>query len=237
MTIYDVPYQLGQRGQLLKTFKLSYQQYKFIKRVIDLTFCIFLLPVLLLPMAIICAVIALDSSGSPIFVQERVGFGGRRFKMYKFRSMRQGFNDQKHRSFMQSFVSGQIINEDNNDGERAAKFKPIQQKDITRVGKLLRKASLDELPQIFNILQGDMSLIGPRPNVPWEVEAYKPWHKDRLYALPGITGLAQVMGRSDIAFDRIARYDIQYVKNQSLHFDLWIIWQTVSAVVKGKGAG
>jgi len=236
MTIFDVPYQLGQRGQLLKSFKLTYPQYRFIKRVIDLTFCTLLLPLLLLPMALICVIIVLDSPGSPVFVQERVGFGGRRFKMYKFRSMRQGFNDEKHRSFMQSFVAGQIT-EVNNKEERAAKFKPIQQKDITRVGKLLRKASLDELPQIFNIMQGDMSLIGPRPNVSWEVEVYKPWHYDRLYALPGITGLAQVMGRSNISFDRIARYDIQYVKNQSLHFDLWIIWQTINAVVAGKGAG
>jgi len=137
---------------------------------------------------------------------------------------------------MKSFVAGNIT-EIIDKGDRAVKFKPIQKKDITRIGRVLRKTSLDELPQIFNIIKGDMSLIGPRPNVPWEVEAYKPWHYDRLNTLPGITGLAQVMGRSDISFDNIARYDILYVKNQEFHLDFWILAQTVSAVIKGNGAG
>ena len=236
MTVYEVPYQLGKRKQLLNPVKLSDKQYKMVKRAFDLSFGIISLPFLLLPMALICVIIRLDSSGPAIFVQERIGYRNRRFKMYKFRTMRNDFNTTKHRSFMQSFVAGQISAE-NDENERAAKFKPIQQKDITRIGRFLRKTSLDELPQIFNILKGDMSLIGPRPNVPWEVEAYKPWHYNRLHTLPGITGLAQVMGRSDISFDSIARYDIQYVKNQALHFDLWIIRQTISAVIKGDGAG
>jgi lipopolysaccharide/colanic/teichoic acid biosynthesis glycosyltransferase len=236
MTVFDIPYQLGRRNQILRPFKLSHRQYLTIKRAFDLSICFLLMPILIIPMALIYLAILWDSPGSPIFVQERVGYGGRRFKMYKFRSMRRDFDSEKHRAFMQLFVSGQISDE-SDEAERAAKFKPIQQKDITRIGKLLRKTSLDELPQIFNIIKGDMSLIGPRPNVLWEVEAYKPWHYDRLNAIPGITGLAQVMGRSEISFDNIARYDIQYVKNQALHFDFWIIWQTLSAVTKGKGAG
>jgi lipopolysaccharide/colanic/teichoic acid biosynthesis glycosyltransferase len=207
-----------------------------IKRAFDLSICILLIPFILVPMLMISIFISLDSPGPPIFVQERVGYGGRRFKLYKFRSMRNGFEDARYRAFMKSFVAGDASAEANQN-DRVATFKPIRQKDITRTGKFLRKTSLDELPQIINVIKGDMSLIGPRPNVPWEVEAYKPWHYDRLAALPGITGLAQVMGRSDISFDDIARYDIQYVKNQALHYDVWIFWQTVGAVVKGDGAG
>jgi len=236
MAMFDIPYHFGQRNQILKSFTLNYRQYKFIKRTFDLSVSIFLLPILLLPMALICIAILLDSPGSPFFVQERIGQYGRSFKIYKFRSMKSNLNYKKHRAFMKSFVAGNIT-EIIDKGDRAVKFKPIQKKDITRIGRVLRKTSLDELPQIFNIIKGDMSLIGPRPNVPWEVEAYKPWHYDRLNTLPGITGLAQVMGRSDISFDNIARYDILYVKNQEFHLDFWILAQTVSAVIKGNGAG
>lgn len=236
MSVYEMTYYFGKRRQHFSHFKLTYNQYRLIKRMFDLTVCIFLLPIILIPMAIISILIVLDSSGSPIFVQERVGYGGRRFRMYKFRTMRNNINVAKHRAFMQLYVAGQVAVETDPD-HRVAKFKPIHQNDLTKLGRLLRKTSLDELPQIFNVINGEMSLIGPRPNVPWEVEAYKPWHYDRLDAVPGITGLAQVMGRSDISFDNIARYDIQYVKNQAIHFDFWIMWRTVSAILKGAGAG
>jgi lipopolysaccharide/colanic/teichoic acid biosynthesis glycosyltransferase len=237
MTIFDVPYQLGQRNQLLKPYKLTYSQYQWIKRAFDLTICLVLLPFLILPMAAICLAILLDDAqGSPLFIQERIGRNGRRFKLFKFRTMRQNLNDHKHREFMRSYVAGKISDADD-QGKRAAKFKPIRQEEITKVGKFLRKTSLDELPQLVNVIKGEMSLIGPRPNVPWEVEAYKPWHNDRLNVLPGITGLAQVMGRSDIKFDSIVRYDIQYVKNQGFHLDLWILGQTIKEVKNGNGAG
>jgi lipopolysaccharide/colanic/teichoic acid biosynthesis glycosyltransferase len=236
MSVYEMTYYFGKRRQHFSHFKLTYNQFKLIKRIFDLTICFLLLPVLFIPMALISILIVLDSSGSPIFVQERVGYGGRRFKMYKFRTMRNNKNDSQHRAFMQSYVAGKVTDETGQD-QRVAKFKPIQQKDLTQLGRLLRKTSLDELPQIFNVINGEMSLIGPRPNVPWEVEAYKPWHYDRLEAMPGITGLAQVMGRSDISFDNIARYDIQYVKNQAIHIDLWIVWRTMKAILKGVGAG
>lgn len=236
MSVYEMTYYFGKRRQHFSHFKLTYNQYRLIKRMFDLTVCIFLLPIILISMAIISILIVLDSSGSPIFVQERVGYGGRRFRMYKFRTMRNNINVAKHRAFMQLYVAGQVAVETDPD-HRVAKFKPIHQNDLTKLGRLLRKTSLDELPQIFNVINGEMSLIGPRPNVPWEVEAYKPWHYDRLDAVPGITGLAQVMGRSDISFDNIARYDIQYVKNQAIHFDFWIMWRTVSAILKGAGAG
>lgn len=126
-----------------------------------------------------------------------------------------------------------ISHRDNGNGRI---YKPIQASQVTRVGRFLRKTSLDELPQIFNVLKGEMSLVGPRPNVPWEVEEYRPWHYERLDVLPGITGLAQVKGRSGINFDTIVKYDIEYVEGQSLLLDLKILWWTVRAVLLADGA-
>jgi lipopolysaccharide/colanic/teichoic acid biosynthesis glycosyltransferase len=124
------------------------------------------------------------------------------------------------------------------DGAKSKEvYKPARAAQITRVGRFLRKTSLDELPQIINVLKGEMSLVGPRPNVPWEVEEYQPWHYERLEVLPGLTGLAQVRGRSDISFDRIVKYDVEYVEKQSLAMDFKILCWTVKSVVDGKGAG
>ncbi|MBG7610056.1 MAG: sugar transferase [Anaerolineae bacterium] len=236
MTVYEIPYYLGQREQFLKPLTLSYQRYMLLKRAFDIFVCIFLLPFLLLPMVAISLAILLDSSGSPIFTQTRIGHKGTRFKIYKFRTLHNNHDGSGHRAYMQAFVRGKKRNVDDNH-RQVAKHKPIQANEVTRIGRLLRKASLDELPQIINVLNGEMSLIGPRPNVVFEVEAYRPWHHDRLNALPGITGLAQVMGRSDISFDAIVRYDIQYIKSQALHFDFWILWKTVTSVLQGEGAG
>jgi lipopolysaccharide/colanic/teichoic acid biosynthesis glycosyltransferase len=133
---------------------------------------------------------------------------------------------------MRAFVNGEI---DQVESEKVV-FKPFRESQVTRTGRLLRKTSLDELPQILNVLKGEMSLIGPRPNVSWEVEAYKEWHRERLNALPGITGLAQVNGRSCISFDRIVEYDIEYIENQSLRMDLQILWLTVRSVIRADGA-
>lgn len=195
-----------------------------------------MLPFILVVIGLIALAISLDSPGSPLFVQERVGMNGRRFKIYKFRSMWKNHNPQRDRSFMQDYISGKISLDDGRDG-KVARFKPVRQEDLTRVGRFLRKTSLDELPQIFNVIRGEMSLIGPRPNVTWEVDAYLPWHYERLNVLPGITGLAQVMGRSDITFDQIARYDIRYARYQDLQMDFWILWQTVQIIFDRSGAG
>ena len=194
------------------------------------------MPFVLIVMALIAIAIVLDSRGSPFFIQERIGFHGQRFWVYKFRTMWSNHDPKKDSAFMKSYVAGTLA-KDNEPANKPASFKPFSNSDVTRVGRILRKTSLDELPQILNVLNGEMSLIGPRPNVPWEVESYKSWHYDRLAVLPGITGLAQVMGRSDISFDQIARYDIQYAKNTTLQLDLWICWQTISVVFTGKGAG
>jgi lipopolysaccharide/colanic/teichoic acid biosynthesis glycosyltransferase len=115
-------------------------------------------------------------------------------------------------------------------------FKPANDKRITPVGAFLRKASLDELPQLFNVLKGDMSLVGPRPSMPYEVDVYKPWHFRRLEVLPGMTGLAQVSGRSSLTFKDIVNFDIQYIEQSSLLVDLRILLQTLPVVFSGRGA-
>jgi lipopolysaccharide/colanic/teichoic acid biosynthesis glycosyltransferase len=143
-------------------------------------------------------------------------------------------DDAAHRKFMQAFVRGDIGRRSRSSGTTI--YKPFEKSQVTRVGRILRKTSLDELPQLLNILKGEMSLVGPRPNVPYEVEAYKEWHKERLGVLPGITGLAQVKGRSSIDFDDIARYDIEYVRRMCLRLDIKILFETVFSVLTGDGA-
>ena len=142
--------------------------------------------------------------------------------------------DPSEQSFMQSYIQGNLRISELTGGK--AKYKPNNTERITRVGRLLRKTSLDELPQIFNIIRGEMSLVGPRPNVPWEVACYNDWHFQRLETLPGITGLAQVHGRSELTFDDIVKYDVKYIENQSILLDMKILWSTVICVLTRQGA-
>jgi lipopolysaccharide/colanic/teichoic acid biosynthesis glycosyltransferase len=208
------------------------REYQIAKRVMDVALCLLAMP-LALPLLAICALaIHLDSPGPVLFVQERIGKGGRRFRMYKFRTMQHNLDDSCHRDFMKAFVNGRVGGDENS----GAIYKPIQASQVTRVGRILRKTSLDELPQLINVLNGEMSLVGPRPNVLWEFEEYKGWHTERLEVLPGITGLAQVRGRSGINFDSIVRYDIEYIERQSLALDLKILWWTLISVFLGRGA-
>lgn len=211
--------------------KLYKPYYKTAKRFFELILCLFLLPILVPIGLIVALAIRLDSPGPIFFVQDRVGKGGRVFKMFKFRTMHHNLNKETHQLFMKAFVNGKA-----NGTAGQTVFKPFSSSDVTFVGRILRKTSLDEMPQLINVLKGDMSLIGPRPNVLWEVEEYRGWHKERLEVLPGITGLAQVRGRSCITFDQIVEYDIQYVEKQSLKLDLLIVWWTISSVLFGKGA-
>ena len=214
----------------IKPYKPYYQTAK---RILDLTICLMLLP-FSLPIALIVAVlIRLDSPGPALFVQERAGKDGRAFRMYKFRTMHHNIDRDSHRSFMKAYVNGQI--KSNVAGSETI-FKPSHDSHVTRTGRILRKTSLDELPQIWNVIKGEMSLVGPRPNVTWEVEEYQGWHNERLEVYPGITGLAQVRGRSGILFDEIVQYDIEYLERRSMMFDLKILWWTLSSVVLGKGA-
>lgn len=238
MTFLEIPYRYIQKPHqvIVQPFRLNYKHYLFAKRAFDLLFCVLVLPLVIIPFLLICVAIVIDSPGSPIHVQRRAGYKGRVFRMFKFRTLWKDYYSEEDRQFMKSFVSGELADQALENG-RVAKYKPLHSTDVTRVGKLLRKVSLDELPQIFNVIRGDMTIVGPRPNVLWEVEAYKPWHNDRLSVQPGITGLAQVLGRSDITFDDIVRYDIQYSKNQSFHMDAWIFMRTIKAIFLCDGAG
>ena len=207
--------------------------YRIAKRAMDVALCLLILPVALPIMAVCALVIYFDSPGPVVFVQERIGKGGRLFRMYKLRTLASGSDDSSCRAFLQAFVRGQLGCED----EDREMFKPVHGPRITRIGRILRRTSVDELPQIINVLRGEMSWVGPRPNLPCEVEAYRPWHHERLELLPGITGLAQVRGRSRIKFDAIVNYDIEYLEKQSLILDLKILWWTALTVFRGEHAG
>ncbi len=211
------------------------QLYPAIKRMIDLTICgltlLFLLPL----MALIALAIMFDTPGSFLFVQTRIGKDGKPFRIYKFRTMSSRYDSSEDRKYMAAFVAGAVGPNVRNDGKST--FKPAIEAHITRVGRFLRKSSLDELPQVFNVLRGDMSLIGPRPNVPWEVEAYSDVQRGRLAVLPGITGLAQVRGRSNVSFQEIVQYDLEYVAKRSLKLDILILWWTVAQVLGQRDAG
>lgn len=208
------------------------QKYQITKRIFDIGLCILGSPILI-PVMLLCSLaIWLDSPGPILFIQDRIGKGGRRFRMYKFRSMRVNHNVSQTQSFMKSYVRGELVH----NGKDQAVFKPPHTQQITRVGRFLRKTSLDELPQLLNVLKGEMSIVGPRPNVPWEVEEYRPWHHERFEILPGITGLAQVNGRSCINFVTLVRYDIEYIEKQSLLLDLKILWWSATTILGAKGA-
>ncbi len=207
--------------------------YQNAKRMVDLMLCIIALPVVI-PVILLCMIAISFDAGRPIFfVQERIGRGGRPFRIYKFRTLHTNLDENQSRSYMKAFVRGEIGKQKAGNGT----FKPMSEKQIFPVGRFLRRTSLDELPQIINVLKGEMSIVGPRPNVPWEVNEYRPWHYERLEVLPGITGMAQVNGRSGISFDSIVRYDINYIENQGLTLDLKIIWLTLKSVILSKGAG
>ena len=225
--------------------------YESTKRAIDLLLCFLLLPFSLLILSVCAILIRLDSPGPVIFIQKRIGRDGRIFNLLKFRTLHRNVDEKAHREFMKAFIRGENgsgpdgANPDGHlsvcsvEGSNGTEYlnKPIRADEITRVGRILRKTSLDELPQIFNVITGDMSLIGPRPFVPWEVEEFKDWQLQRLYVPQGITGLAQVRGRSNLSFEQIIQNDIEYVENRGLALDMEILWQTVLQIFQGWGAG
>jgi lipopolysaccharide/colanic/teichoic acid biosynthesis glycosyltransferase len=205
---------------------------QILKRSFDAGLCVLAAP-LLVPLCILIAVaIRVDSHGPVFFVQRRAGKGGRVFNIIKFRTMHHGLDPMHHEARMQRYVRG----ETEVPSEATTTFKPFRPDEVTRVGGFLRETSLDELPQLVNVIKGDMSLVGPRPNVCYEVDAYKRWHRARLGVLPGITGLAQLRGRSRTSFDEIVRNDIEYITNQTLSLDVKILWWTIAAVISRNGA-
>ncbi len=221
--------------------------YLGFKRAFDFLFSLFVLILASPFMLIVAILIKLDSRGPVFFMQDRVGVKLRFhngelfyqrviFRCYKFRTMVHDADQSVHKAYIQALI--------NNDGENMAALqggethvrKLTHDPRITRIGRFLRKSSIDEIPQFINVLKGDMSVVGPRPAIPYEVEMYKPWHYRRLETKPGITGLWQVSARSSCDFEDIVKYDIQYVDQQSLWMDFKIMVKTPFAIISCKGA-
>ena len=208
---------------------------RFVKRLSDIGISVIALIFTAPLLAIIAIWIKLDSKGSVFFKQERVGMDGRVFLCYKFRSMHADADERLHREAYERNIAG---DESANAGDIHAPVYGKVKNDprVTRIGRFLRRSSLDELPQLFNVLFGDMSVVGPRPPIPYEVEAYEPWQRKRLDMKPGITGLWQVSGRNRLTFEEMVRTDLFYIENWSLWLDLKIILLTLPAVWRGDGA-
>jgi lipopolysaccharide/colanic/teichoic acid biosynthesis glycosyltransferase len=205
------------------------------KRALDILGALVALFLLSPVMLIVALLIKLSSAGPVIFRQSRVGRGGAPFVMYKFRSMRTNMDDRAHREFVASLIDGKAPPPGN--GATVGQFKMTRDPRITAIGRFIRKTSIDELPQFYNVLIGDMSLVGPRPPVPYEAEKYKAWHRRRVFEMkPGLTGIWQVEGRSRVSFDDMVRMDLRYLQHCSLRFDLTILLRTVAVVLTCEGA-
>lgn len=197
------------------------KEYHIVKRIFDVMLCLSALPLIIPLMAFCALLIWLDDRRPLFFTQFRTGKGGRRFKVYKFRTMVRNAEELKHQVAHLNKLSW-------------PDFKASNDPRITRVGRILRMASLDELPQIINVFKGEMSLVGPRPSS-FDVSTYGLRHTERLEVLPGITGLAQINGRSDLGFDEKLLLDVEYVKRQSFWLDVQIILCTVTVVFSQLG--
>jgi exopolysaccharide biosynthesis polyprenyl glycosylphosphotransferase len=202
----------------------------FFKRTFDIVGSVLGLIVLAIPFAVIGLIIKLTSTGPVFHKQVRVGKNGERFTFYKFRSMYVGSeSDGSRAEKMLDFMKG-------GKGTGPSSTKVVIESNVTPFGRLLRKTSIDELPQLFNVLNGDMSLVGPRPCLPYEYDAYEDWHKRRLTVVPGCTGLWQVSSRSECGFDDMVLLDLYYIDNQSPWLDLQLIVKTIPAMIFGRGA-
>jgi exopolysaccharide biosynthesis polyprenyl glycosylphosphotransferase len=196
---------------------------RLVKRVFDLTVAFLVLPISMVIMAIIALLIKLEGPGEIIFRQNRVGENGRLFEMLKFRTMVPNAEDLRHLVEVKNEI-GNLLHKTSADPR------------VTKIGRFLRRTSLDELPQLINVIKGEMSLIGPRPELPYLVEEYEPWQHKRFAVLPGMTGWWQVNGRSDKPMHLHTEDDLYYVQNYSLRLDLQILLKTLTVVLRGKGA-
>ncbi|NLF50746.1 MAG: sugar transferase [Leptolinea sp.] len=201
----------------------------FLKRTADIGLILIALPVLIPLFSLIAIAIKLDSKGSVFFKQKRAGIDCIPFYCYKFRTMQANADESIHKKHIKDYISGKV--------DIRTDVKLLNDRRVTRMGKLLRKTSLDELPQLINVVKGEMSIVGPRPLPMYEVEEFSLWHNERFLAFPGITGYWQVNGRGRVAFDDQLRMDIRYIRNWSIWLDLKLIILTIPAVIFAKGAG
>jgi lipopolysaccharide/colanic/teichoic acid biosynthesis glycosyltransferase len=199
--------------------------YLATKRLLDLVIATVGLLIAALPLAVIAVAIKLESPGPVLYTHPRVGAGGREFGCYKLRSMAVSHDVETHRRYMRYLIA--------NGATVAATHLP--EREITRVGRLIRHLSIDELPQLVNVLKGDMSIVGPRPPLPYEVAEYSSEHLKRLAIAPGLTGYWQIKGRGRVTFDEMCRLDIEYITKRSLALDLAIIARTPFAMLRGAG--
>jgi lipopolysaccharide/colanic/teichoic acid biosynthesis glycosyltransferase len=221
--------------------------YYLYKRLFDIAFTlpllIFIAPIFLC----IALLVMLDSPGPAFFIQKRVKarrvwtlHGWRwvreEFPCYKFRTMFHKCDSAIHQAYMKAFIQNNEAEMNKVQGTQTSVRKLVNDPRITRIGRLLRKTSLDELPQFINVLLGDMTLVGPRPPIPYELEMYKTWHFERMEATPGLTGLWQISARSSCDFDEMVRLDIQYIQEQPLELDLKILFRTPFSVLMKHGA-
>ncbi len=202
------------------------------KRLLDILFTILIFLPLCLLMLVIAICIRLDSKGPIFYRQRRVGLNGKKFDMLKFRSMQVNSDDQAHREAIKKYMNGGTIN---GDAGSDNPYKLVNDPRVTRVGRFLRKTSFDELPQFINVLHGEMSLVGPRPPIPYEVENYSQRDQLRLLGKPGLTGTWQVYGRSRVPFQEMVEMDIAYLHKQSIWLDLKLIALTVPVMLQGHG--
>jgi lipopolysaccharide/colanic/teichoic acid biosynthesis glycosyltransferase len=200
------------------------------KRVLDIAAALALIAILAPVLAVLAALVRITSAGPALFRQERLGIGGRRFKMLKLRTMYLDNDDRIHRAYVASMLSstGEAVAV---EGRRLYKLEADPR--VTTLGAFLRRTSLDELPQLFNVLRGEMSLVGPRPVLPWEAEMFAEPYQRRFSVKPGITGLWQVSGRSRLSMQEALDLDIEYVARRSFVLDLLILFRTIPAVCRG----
>jgi lipopolysaccharide/colanic/teichoic acid biosynthesis glycosyltransferase len=205
----------------------------FLKRVLDLVLASLILMAFSPFLLLIMLAIKIGSPGPVLYKQIRLGKKGKPFRFYKFRSMYVNTDDGQHRSYVKNLIKAGNPYEIDENGKSF--FKISDDGRVTRVGRLIRKYSVDEFPQLFNVLRGEMSLVGPRPPLPHEYKDYRDWHKKRLDGIPGITGLWQVSGKNRIPFEEMVRLDSHYLKNWSLWLDINIILKTIPVMLKGEG--
>lgn len=213
----------------------NHSNISFLKSAIDRTTALLGLVCSSPLMAIIAVGIKLDSHGSPIFAQKRVGMNGREFVIYKFRTMYSDNDDSKYKAYLRKYVLENAPYRIDHNGQAIYKVDDYHA-PVTKFGALLRKTNLDELPQLLNILKGDMSLVGPRPDVPFAVRMYNDWHRERLQAKPGLTGLWQVCRRKNLSFEDMVRLDINYINKQSLFLDTKILFKTIGIIFGKNGS-
>jgi lipopolysaccharide/colanic/teichoic acid biosynthesis glycosyltransferase len=201
------------------------------RRALDAILALILLVALTPMIAIVAIAIRLDSPGPVLFRQRRIGRGMADFTVLKFRSMRAAADESRHRDYVHGLIAGDAGAAPPEQGL----YKLAVDDRVTRVGRVLRKTSIDELPQLLNVLRGQMSLVGPRPVVGYEVDAYPEWYLDRFAVRPGLTGLWQVSGRNQRTYEEMVRLDIEYARRQSLRLDVLIMLKTIWVVLSGRG--